>query len=74
MRAASAEPACETRRILVGRFHADLRVYVDYAMRLDGLMGAGFDAGYQHAERARIAFEQARFALKQHEVEHGCAL
>jgi hypothetical protein len=63
---------CEDRHILEGRFHADLRVYVDCANNLQDLLGAEFDSGYQRAEYARLAFERSRSILNEHLKEHGC--
>ena len=70
--AASAQPTCEQKRILLGRFQADLRVYIQCSANLGKHTGTAFDAAYKHAEGARIAFERSRLALNKHTAEHGC--
>lgn len=67
-----AESVCQEKRILLGRFHADVRVYVACATNLGNSTGAAFDAAYKHAEGARIAFERSRVALHKHMAKHGC--
>jgi hypothetical protein len=72
MAAMSTGHQCEERYILEGRFHADLRVYVDCATTLGNLIGGDFEQGYKRAEYARIAFERSRSTLNEHLKEHGC--
>lgn len=63
---------CLERTILMERYRADLRVYVDATNLLDNLKPREFDRAYEHAQRARIAFERAREALNHHISVHGC--
>jgi hypothetical protein len=63
---------CPERAILESRFHADVRVYRDAIDRLDACPPKDFEVVYEAAERARLAFENARFALNRHIAEHGC--
>jgi hypothetical protein len=72
MSAPSTGHQCQVRRILEGRFHADLRVYVDCAINLGNRTGTPFEDAYRHAEGARIAFERSRLAFNKHIAEHGC--
>ena len=67
-----AKSACEEKRILLGRFHADVRVYVGCATNLGNRIGTAFEAAYKHAEGARIAFERSRLTLNRHIAQHGC--
>jgi hypothetical protein len=63
---------CEEQRILSARYHADLKVYIESATSLDAAVGDEFQAAWENAERARVAFENARAALLRHQAEHKC--
>jgi hypothetical protein len=63
---------CEEQRILSARYHADLKVYIEAATSLDSAVGEEFQASWENAERARVAFEDARALLLKHQAEHGC--
>jgi hypothetical protein len=67
-----APARCPEREILEARYHADVRVYLGAAYRLDSCPRGDFDVVYEDAERARLAFENARARLNQHIAEHGC--
>jgi hypothetical protein len=63
---------CHERDTLKERFHADFKVYREAVHQLDLCQPADFNQVYEEAERARLAFEAARAALKSHLAEHGC--
>ena len=65
-------PSCEEREVLRSRFRADLKVYIDAAFLLDSCTPHDFDVTYEHAERARLAFERARRAFNAHLAAHKC--
>jgi hypothetical protein len=67
-----APARCREREILEARYHADVRVYLNAAYRLDSCSREDFDVVYEDAERAKLAFENARARLNQHIAEHGC--
>jgi hypothetical protein len=70
---APAESACKELDLLKSRYHADLRVYIDAAICLENLESADFEKAFEHAERARRAFEDARSRLNEHVSIHRCA-
>jgi hypothetical protein len=67
-----APARCPEREILEARYHADVRVYLDAVYRLDSCPREDFNVVWEDAERARVAFENARAALNKHIGEHGC--
>jgi hypothetical protein len=67
-----SQVACEEHVILRGRFRADLRVYIDSAVRLERATGEEFDGIYKDAEYARLAFERSRATLSSHITVHDC--
>jgi hypothetical protein len=64
--------ACPQRDSLKARFHADFKVYREAVHQLDLCQPGDFNQVYEDAERARLAFENARAALNSHIAEHGC--
>jgi hypothetical protein len=68
-----AAPArCREQQILRDRYRADLKVYIDATARLGPCASQDFERAFKHAERARVAFENARSALNSHISNHGC--
>jgi len=65
-------PKCREHQILYGRLRADTKVYSEVTRRLDTCKPEDFEATYQAAESARIAFLKAREALNAHISAHGC--
>jgi len=67
--------SCRDRKVLEGRYYADLRVYL-YAVRglEQPLTKREFDQAYENANRAKTAFEHARDLLNTHVAEHGCSV
>lgn len=63
---------CKERDILEGRHRADLRIYLDAVGRLERSLGEEFERAYRYAERARLAYEEARITLSEHIEAHGC--
>ena len=72
MQPAPAE--CQERKILEGRYRADLEVYQSAVKALEHLLDKkDFPQTYQNAELAKRTFEQAREALEIHIATHGCS-
>jgi hypothetical protein len=69
---APAESLCTELDLLRSRYHADLRVYIDAAICLEDLESADFEKAFEHAERARRSFEDARSRVNEHIASHGC--
>ena len=67
-----AAAPCREHEILRSRYRADLKVYIDATARLEPCPSEDFERAFKHAERARVAFENARDALNSHIAEHGC--
>ena len=63
---------CHERDSLKARLNADFKVYRDAVHQLDLCQPGDFNLVYEDAERARLAFENARIALNHHIAEHGC--
>jgi hypothetical protein len=64
---------CAERKILQGRERADRRIYVSMVAELNNpLSTKDFREAYARAERARLAYEDARDALEVHIEVHGC--
>ena len=69
-----APAPCQERKILEGRYRADLKAYQSAVKALEHLLDKkDFKQTYQNAELARRAFEQARDALEVHIATHGCS-
>jgi hypothetical protein len=68
----TAKSPCKERAILISRYHADLMVYIQATHLISNSDGANFQKRYEHAEHARIAFEEARSRLDEHIAAHGC--
>jgi len=63
---------CDECKILMERYHADLRVYIDATVVLDdSVFGLKFDKAWADATRARQRFEQAREEVNRHIADHG---
>jgi len=70
-----APAACQERKILEGRYHADFKVYAAVVRSLEqALSTEHFNQIYQNAELAKRAFEKAREALEIHIATHGCSI
>jgi hypothetical protein len=67
-----APAGCKEQHILRERYRADLKVYIDATARLGPCAREDFERAFRHAERARLAFENARSALNSHISNHGC--
>jgi hypothetical protein len=71
MQPAPAE--CQERKILQGRYEADLKVYLSAVRSLEQPFNPKeFRQAYQNADLAKRAFENARDALNAHLAIHGC--
>ena len=65
-------PKCRQHEVLLGRLHADRKVYSEATLRLESCKPEEFEQTYQAAESSRLAFLRAREALKVHVALHGC--
>jgi hypothetical protein len=66
------ERECGTKQMLMSRYSADLRAYIEATKALDqAAMKPGFDRVYERAMNARRAFEMAREVLNKHLAGHG---
>ena len=68
----AAAATCKDMEVLESRWHADIRVYSDFAARLILHAGEDFEKAYQRAKRAKEAYEGARERLNQHASQHSC--
>lgn len=63
---------CPDREMLIHRYHADFRVYVEAERSLERSIGSNFFDTLRRANRARLGFEMAREQLNTHLSWHRC--
>ena len=63
---------CSERKRLTEEYFACIERFRDAVLMLFNVNGAEFERIYRSSEECRMAMDQARLALMQHRVEHGC--
>lgn len=64
---------CLQREVYLKEYQEEVRAYEEAVLCLDaGLTAKDFEIAHRRVEKARLAFDRARRALKEHETEHGC--
>jgi len=63
---------CQDLDVLTHRYDAELRVYADAVRSLESVFGPRFDEASKRADRALLAFENAREQVSQHIRWHHC--
>jgi len=63
---------CQDRLVLTHRYDAELRVYADAVRSLESASTPGFEEAFKRANRAFLAFENAREQVSEHIRSHHC--